>query len=58
VPVDQVQALDLVEDLPLILPRVLAMRPNDPPFFAHVSYDNSDRLVLRFADESNAAAGG
>jgi 8-oxo-dGTP diphosphatase len=56
--VDQVQALDLVEDLPLILPRVLAMRPNDPPFFAHVSYDDSDRLVLRFADESTAAAGG
>jgi 8-oxo-dGTP diphosphatase len=43
--------LDLVEDLPAILPRVLAMKPSDPPFFAHYSYDEEDRLRIAFADQ-------
>jgi 8-oxo-dGTP diphosphatase len=52
VPVDQALTLDLVEDLPLILPRVLAMQADDVSFFAHVSYDDADRLVLRFANQA------
>jgi len=47
---DQVKALDLVEDLPELLPRVLAMRPDEPPFFARYRYDEQDRLVITFAD--------
>jgi 8-oxo-dGTP diphosphatase len=47
---DQIKALDLVEDLPELLPRVLAMRPDDPPFFAHYHYDEQDRLVITFTD--------
>lgn len=45
-----VLALDLVEDLPMILPRVLDMQQNDPPYFAHVSYDDHDTIQIRFAD--------
>ena len=48
---DRVLELDLVEDLPLILPRVLAMRPGDPPFFTHLSYDAADRIRLVFGGE-------
>jgi 8-oxo-dGTP diphosphatase len=40
----------MVEDLPVILPVVLAMGPADPPFFAMYSYDADDRLVISFSD--------
>ncbi len=49
VPQDRALELDLVEDLPVILPRVLAMSPGDPPFFAHLSYNAADELQLAFA---------
>ena len=42
--------LDLVEDLPTLLPRVLAMGPDDPPFFAHYRYDEHDRLTITFSE--------
>ncbi len=45
----EVYALDLVEDLPLILPRILD-NPPDAPLFAHLSYDDSDMMRLRFAE--------
>ncbi len=48
-PVDQLPIERLVEDLPALLPRVLAMGPAAPPFFAAYSYDQDDRLVIRFA---------
>ena len=44
--------LDLVEDLPQLLPRILQMSDNQPPMQAHVSYDESDRIRLRFRGES------
>lgn len=50
--VDKIGELDLVEDLPQILPRVLAMRPDDPPYFAHVSYDDRDAIVIQFATDN------
>lgn len=46
----QLAALDLVEDLPTLLPRVLAMGPADPPFFARYDYDEQDRLIITFAE--------
>ncbi|MBN1964931.1 MAG: NUDIX domain-containing protein [Anaerolineae bacterium] len=49
VPQDRVLALDLVEDLPVILPRVLAMQPGAPPFFLRLSYDEADNVRLDFA---------
>jgi 8-oxo-dGTP diphosphatase len=47
---DAVLTLDLVEDLPLILPRILAMRDDAPPWFVHVGYDDHDAIQLRFAE--------
>jgi 8-oxo-dGTP diphosphatase len=38
----------LVEDLPILLPRVLSMPDEAPPFFAHYSYDENDQLIVRF----------
>jgi hypothetical protein len=29
---------------------VLAMQPEDPPFFARYHYDKQDRLIITFAD--------
>jgi 8-oxo-dGTP diphosphatase len=46
---DRLRDLPLVEDLPLLLPRVLEMRPGDAPFAALTDYDEQDRLRLRFA---------
>ncbi len=45
---DRIAELNLVEDLPVLLPRVLAMRPDDSPFFARYYYDEHDRLVITF----------
>lgn len=47
---DQVTTLDLVEDLLQLLPRVLAMQLDEPPFFARYHYDEQDRLVITFAE--------
>ncbi len=44
----QLATLDLVEDLPTLLPRVLAMADDAPPYFVHVSYDTVDRIQMRF----------
>jgi 8-oxo-dGTP diphosphatase len=49
IPQDRVLDCDLVEDLPSILPHVLAMRPGDAPFFVHLSYNEADEVQLRFA---------
>jgi 8-oxo-dGTP diphosphatase len=49
VPKNEILHLDLVDDLPLILPRILVMEPTDAPFFVHVSYDVTDQIQMRFA---------
>ena len=45
---DQLAQIDLVEDLPTILPRALDLSPNAPPFFAHYHYDEQEKLMIRF----------
>jgi 8-oxo-dGTP diphosphatase len=45
----EVSMQPLVEDLYLLLPRVLLMQPGDPPFSAHSHYATDGKLVLRFA---------
>jgi len=37
-------ALPLVEDLNIILPKVLAMKPGERPFFARSYYDEAEKL--------------
>ena len=46
--VAKIAELDLVEDLPEILPRVMAMPDDAPPYFVHVSYDASDTIRIRY----------
>lgn len=41
---------DMVSDLPIILPRVLALPPSAPPLFLAYSHDEQDQLVIRFAE--------
>ena len=47
---DAIMELDLVEDLPQLLPRILSMAEADPPLFVHVSYNSDDIIQMRFAD--------
>ncbi len=46
---DQLAQIDLVEDLPTILPRALAAAPDALPFYAHYHYDEWERLIIQFA---------
>lgn len=45
----QAAQLPLVEDLYILLPRLLALRPGDPPFSARSTYDEHGRLSLVFS---------
>ena len=45
-PVEALAGLPLVEDLKTLLPRVLANRPGDPPFFARSFYDDEGHLQV------------
>ena len=45
-PVSDLAGLDLVEDLPVILPRVFKMKAGDPPFFARYHYGAQDELII------------
>lgn len=49
VPFAEIASRDLVDDLPILLPRVLAHKRGDPPFSAHYYYDDRDQLVVEFA---------
>jgi 8-oxo-dGTP diphosphatase len=51
VPQAQVLEKDLVEDLRILLPRVLSLPTEDPALCVHYSYDEHDQLVIEFADE-------
>lgn len=49
IPQDEVEALDLVEDLPILLPKVLSMAPDAPPFYGLYTYDGDGQLVASFS---------
>ncbi|MCB9459919.1 MAG: NUDIX domain-containing protein [Anaerolineaceae bacterium] len=42
---------DLVEDLPLLLPRILVMSEDTQPYFGYVSYDDDDNIRIQYANE-------
>ncbi len=48
VDVSELDRYALVEDLRVILPRLLNMGPGDPPFSALYDYDEKDHLRIRF----------
>ena len=43
--------LELVPDLPVLLPKVLELSAGSEPFFARYYYDDHDRLVISFSRE-------
>lgn len=51
VKIDQLHTLDLVEDIAIIVHRILAMTVGAPPLFIHVSYNAADQLQMRVAGE-------
>jgi len=50
VPFNEIQNKDLVEDLPVLLPRVIQQSSADSPFSARYYYDEGDQMVVEFAD--------
>lgn len=46
--ISDLEGLPLVEDLAILLPHLLAMRPGDIPFSAHSCYDRHGKLVITF----------
>lgn len=49
-PLNRLETYPLVEDLPVILPRVLQTQPGNAPFSARSYYDEEGRLQVVFAD--------
>ena len=45
---NQVMSLPLVEDLHILLPRILSMQPGDPPFAAHYHYTEPGEIKITF----------
>lgn len=41
-------SVPLVEDLPILIPRILAHKIDEPPLFAHYSYSPEGKLQIRF----------
>lgn len=50
VPRERALDLPLVEDLPILLEKVLESDAEGELFFAHTSYDEADRLIMLFAN--------
>jgi 8-oxo-dGTP diphosphatase len=46
---DEINDLPLVEDLPILIPKVLSMQPGEAPFSAKYSYNKDGKLVIQFA---------
>src|SRR3990172_9432421 len=45
-----VSAANAVEDLPILLPRLLDMKRGDPPIWGFYEYDKAGKLIIRFED--------
>ncbi len=54
VPVDNVAGLDAVEDLAVLIQRVLGEPPEAAPFGAQYHYDAEGKLVMEFFSEAGA----
>lgn len=53
IPIKRLDNYDLVEDLPIILPKILETTDFGAPYSVHASYDENDVLKMRFAIENN-----
>ena len=50
VPFNEILERELVEDLPVLLPRVLKQKASDPPFAARYYYNDDEKLVVEFSE--------
>jgi 8-oxo-dGTP diphosphatase len=50
VPFSEVLKKNLVEDLPVLLPRVMVQSRGDAPFSAHYQYNQQGKLDVRFGE--------
>ena len=50
VPLDRLDALPLVEDLQVFLPRICQMQAEDGPFCARTYYDENDQMKIIFGE--------
>lgn len=46
--VSKIGELEMVEDIPTLLPKVLAMKPGDTPLWGLYVYDEAGKLSMRF----------
>ena len=51
VPIADAQNLPLVEDLLILFRLLFGTDASDVPFFAHVWYDSSDKMIMTFAEK-------
>lgn len=54
IPVGDLNHLPLVEDLPVLLPSVVAWKPGEPTLSARSYYDQDQRLKMVFASEGDS----
>ena len=50
IPFEHIGEIPVVEDLPILLTRIHALRRGDPPFSARSYYDEQSKLVVKFGD--------
>lgn len=48
IPRSQLHQLNLVEDLPALLPKILDLQPHQAPIWGHYSYDHAGKLKIDF----------
>jgi len=49
VPINSLENYALVEDLPILLPKVLAQKPGEAPFTGRSYYNEKEKLVVKFS---------
>lgn len=52
IPKSKILDIDLVEDLPYLIPRVMDMDDYHAPVHVHVSYNAEDKILLRFKENN------
>lgn len=50
IPFTRIGEIPVVEDLPVLLGKIHAMKRGDPPFHARSYYDENDKLVVEFGE--------
>ncbi len=49
-PVSRIAELDMVEDIPTLLPKVLALKPGEAPLWGFYKYAENGELVMEFSE--------